>query len=242
MNRNLVFSVLLVTGLQLNPAHAGSTVIVNGITQTGPNNSLSIGGVSFDGVTDDAGRLGVIKRPLKKFNWIKNSTSADIFIQIAERSEVIIEGDENIIKLIDTSIEGASLVLSNKKGYSSNTQLVIRIYTPELLKLDLNGAGDVQLKALNGPMFEVTLNGTADIVAEGRVNYLKVTINGAGDVDFNRLHSQKSVVSLNGAADIYLYTTHSLKASIQGSGTIYVSGKPKTVSKNISGAGEILMQ
>ena len=83
------------------------------------------------------------------FNEIKLLGSANISYHQDTRSHVEIHGSDNIIPLVETYVDGNTLMIKFKKNVSIwKGKLEIKVFAPELNKLSINGSGNIKL--ING--------------------------------------------------------------------------------------------
>ena len=88
------------------------------------------------------------------------------------RSHVEIHGSDNIIPLVETYVDGNTLMIKFKKNVSIwKGKLEIKVFAPELNKLSINGSGNIKL--INGIQtskdIEFHINGSGNIQGEGLI-------------------------------------------------------------------------
>lgn len=163
---------------------------------------------------------------VSNFNAIKLMGSADITYQQSSKTEVKIYGSDNIIPLLETFVDGNTLIIKFKKNtHIMNVgKLDIKVSSPDLNQLSINGSGDV--KFANG------------IQTQGNI---ELGINGSGDIQGKSFKCRNMSISINGSGDISLHQINSAKCSAQisGSGDITLSGKTIDAEYHISGSGDI---
>lgn len=159
------------------------------------------------------------------FSEIKLSGSANITYQQDTRSHVEIHGSDNIIPLVETYVDGNTLIIKFKKGVNIwKGKLEIKVFAPELNRLTINGSGNVKL--VNG--IQTSKN-------------IEFHINGSGNIQGKELNCQKMAISINGSGDVRLQQIESQEchASISGSGNINLNGKAIQATYSIPGSGNI---
>jgi Putative auto-transporter adhesin, head GIN domain len=85
----------------------------------------------------------------------------------------------------------------------------------------------------------VTLSGGGNVTGRGIARRLDVTLSGSGTAWFTQLPANSVHAVLSGSGTIYVTATRSLDAAVPGSGTIVYSGKPRDVTKSVTGSGTI---
>lgn len=142
------------------------------------------------------------------FNEIKLLGSANISYHQDTRSHVEIHGSDNIIPLVETYVDGNTLMIKFKKNVSIwKGKLEIKVFAPELNKLSINGSGNIKL--INGIQtskdIEFHINGSGNIQGEGlNCRRMAVSINGSGDVRLQQIESQECQAGISGSGNINL--------------------------------------
>lgn len=180
------------------------------------------------------------------FNAIKLLGSANITYQQAPRTHVEIYGSDNIVPLLETNVDGGTLTIKFKKNTNiiNSGKLEIKISSPDLNKLTINGSGDVNFaNGINtSGDIELGINGSGDISGKAfNCREMAITINGSGDIELQQINSEKCSASISGSGDIALSgKTNAARYRISGSGEIGASGlEAVDVEASTSGSGSI---
>ena len=179
------------------------------------------------------------------FNEIKLLGSANISYHQDTRSHVEIHGSDNIIPLVETYVDGNTLMIKFKKNVSIwKGKLEIKVFAPELNKLSINGSGNIKL--INGIQtskdIEFHINGSGNIQGEGlNCRRMAVSINGSGDVRLQQIESQECQAGISGSGNINLKgKAIQAKYAIAGSGNIQAADlEAENTDASISGSGNI---
>jgi hypothetical protein len=189
--------------------------------------------------TQGSGVAKTEQRDVKEFRRVRLEGSARVRITIGQPQQVTIRGDDNILPLIDTTIDGDELRIAPKEGYSSRTPLEVTITVASLRAFNLRGSGDVRIDGLNEPSFDADIRGSGDLTAVGRVDAVRAAIHGSGNMHFENLVAKSADASIAGSGDVRVNASDSVKASIAGSGDILYKGDPPNVDKSIAGSGKV---
>lgn len=223
MKTNLV--ITLITGMFLTLT--ASSCLLQGKVVTGSKNYITK------------------KVETKDFDAIKLQSSMDVTYHQGADRRIEIYGSDNIVPLVETEVDGGTLVIKYQKNLQiRNGKLEVRVFSPDLNRLTINGSGDV--KFANGIKtekdIELCINGSGDIQGKGfSCRKMKVSINGSGDVALQEIQSKECAASISGSGDISLSgETTDAKYRIGGSGDIRAA---KLVARNVeastSGSGDI---
>ncbi|HJT43819.1 MAG TPA: DUF2807 domain-containing protein [Rhizomicrobium sp.] len=145
------------------------------------------------------------------------------------------------------------------RGWHNRTRdVMITLPGREFREFTIAGGGKLALDRLNQSKAEITIAGTGNVKANGRIDDLEMTIAGSGDADFNQLTARKAEFGIagsgtvkakgtvdeleigiagSGRADFNGMTARSASAEIGGSGTVNAKGKIDNVKIDISGSG-----
>jgi hypothetical protein len=177
------------------------------------------------------------KRDLGAFRAIETQGAYEVQVTCRKQSSFEIEGDDNILPLIQTEVRDGVLYVTSSKSYSQRKTVSLRIALPDLESITSTGAGKISVSDVKNDRFEIHSTGAAEVVATGQTKTVVVRSTGAGEVDAHDLHAEKADVNAMGAASIDVYASEQLDVSMAGAGRVTYSGDPKVVNKNISGAG-----
>jgi len=189
-----------------------------------------------------SGNIASENRELRNFDAIRSDSSIDLHITTGNDSRCTVEGDDNIISIVETEVIGGELRISTKHSFSTQIGIVIYIETPDLKQIKLKGSGNITLLDFEAPELSLTINGSSDIFGNGNVTFLTATINGSGDLHLSELRVGNAVISINGSGNAKIRAVESLIASINGSGDIVCIGNPDTLRKTVRGSGSIVVR
>ena len=178
-------------------------------------------------------------RDLPSFTTLQLDGSLDVIISSGERYNCIIEGDDNIVPLVITTVKNQRLHISVEKSYSTKHKLVIHLEVPEIKDIILNGSGDINLKDVTNENLSLVISGSGDITVTGKVKNLTGVIDGSGDLTLSNLEADFVIITIDGSGDAQVWANKSLKATINGSGDIIYSGNPPNVQSKVNGSGDI---
>lgn len=190
-------------------------------------------------VTQGSGRLVRQARQVPPFTRIATGDAMDVEVVIGPRLSVEIEADDNLLAQFVTKVEAGTLTVESTGSYSTDRAPIVRVTMPSLAALDLSGSGDGNVRALAGGRLAVTIRGSGDITAAGRLSELDVVISGSGDADLAALDAERVNIAINGSGDADVGSPHSLSATVNGSGDIEYSGSPAILRQDVNGSGSI---
>lgn len=211
-----------------------------------------------------SGRVITETRTVGDFVAVGNSGSTDVELRQGPTTLVQVQGDDNIVPLIETVVEngrdGPTLQIRARRNssYSTRSTLKVLVTTPRLVAVGNSGSGDIRMEAFNTPSLKVALSGSgnlafsglqtedlsigisgsADVRGAGRATKTAVSISGSGDVKLADLRADEVRVGIAGSGDAEVNATRTLNVSIAGSGDVTYVGSP-ALKSSIAGSGEV---
>lgn len=174
------------------------------------------------------------------FTRVQEDGAANVSIVVGQPTSVKIEGDDNIVPLVKTEVDGDTLRIGMKKkcNLHPNKKLVVTITMPSLNGVQLDGAGNITATNVNSNDLKIGLDGAGNVNVSGSAKKLDASIDGAGNLNLGQLQTVDASVTVDGAGNSHVWATGSLSAEINGVGNIRYKGTPQ-VSKKIDGVGRI---
>jgi hypothetical protein len=104
----------------------------------------------------------------------------------------------------------------------------------------LSGADiDIQLGRLNQDRLSLSLSGTGEIGAGGRVDRLDASIAGAGDIQMADAAVKRANIHIAGSGDVIVNPRDEANVSVAGSGKVRMTAMPARLNQSITGSGGV---
>lgn len=137
---------------------------------------------------------------------------------------VVSAPDKYIHQILVKTSENGELVLTGEGKVAKNIKNVkVRISSPQLTGIDVNGAIVLNADAISSPddfKFNIYGAADADIKSLSAAN-LSLCVNGAGDIEISGIKCSRTDITINGAGDVTLKgEAGSAEATINGVGSI----------------------
>src|SRR5258708_14657245 len=88
------------------------------------------------------------KRDLPSFTAIETTGAFDVQVTCQKPTSFEIEGDDNLLPLIQTEVRNGVLRVSSTKRYSTRNPISLRITVPDLASVSSTGAGKFRVSDL----------------------------------------------------------------------------------------------
>jgi hypothetical protein len=199
-------------------------------------------------------------RALGAFTKLRIDGPFDVQLAQAGSDQATVMADDNIEPLVETVVEGDTLVLRMKRdaGFTTRLSPHVRLdaralqavwvngsgdlsadrFKGDSLSLTVSGSGDVQFGLVELKTLNVSVSGSGDVQIAGRADQQSWTVSGSGDVDARSLNGRSTKVDINGSGDVSLGVSEQLDAQLSGSGDLSYAGRPQ-LRQSVSGSGEI---
>ena len=172
---------------------------------------------------DGNGVIITQERVVGSFDRIESNGEYHVYVYPGDETYVEVEADENLMSHIVTRVYKDELIIENRRHdcLRSSGPIRVTVITPELNRIDLNGSGRIWCDSL------VTGNFRADVDGSGTIQCIYLD---AANLDAGI--SGSGTMKVNGTFD-------DIRADINGSGEIILSGESISTDYSISGSGGI---
>ncbi len=199
---------------------------------------LLLNGCHWVGVNGN-GHVTSQTRPIENFTRIEADGAFGVTWTSAATPALSVTADDNLLEYIRTKVSGDTLRIDWIKPLRGTHGIKINVASSTLGHAQLNGAVRLVASNLSGPEFYLEANGATRVALNGTVNAVSAELNGASRLDADSLMTRAMELSISGAGRADVNVTETLKVDISGAGKVIYTGEPKTVQKDITGAGSI---
>lgn len=198
-------------------------------------------------------------RKVSGFHAIDIGGAFEIELVKSSEEKIIIETDDNIMPIIETSVSGGELSVENKRDINNPTKLKLTIFylnldeidisgaaelyskdvlTAENLNLECSGASEVSLKIEAGTM-DTEFSGASKVELEGHANSVKLDISGAAVIQAYGFEIKNLDLDASGAAVVKVLILDKLRIDASGASSVKYKGDPSIDIIDISGASSV---
>jgi hypothetical protein len=178
-------------------------------------------------------------RELSPFKAIDMEGAVEVQAVCQKAQSLSIEGDDNILPLIQLEVRDGVLSIRTEHSYNSREGVIVRLSVPNLESVKSTGAGKFRIQNLKNDSFEVRSTGASQVTVNGETKAVEIHSTGAGSIDAHNLHAQKANVTSTGAASVDVYASEQLDVTVSGVGKVSYGGDPKIINKTVNGAGTV---
>jgi hypothetical protein len=201
-------------------------------------------------------------RTISDFDKVDVGGSFDVILVKGEERKITINGEENIIKYVETKVFKNNLQVKyqNNTSLSTTKKLTVTIMYNDIEEISLSGSGNIINKGvLNNSNLEIRLGGSGNITLhidsgevqssiagsgniklQGKSNELECSIAGSGNIKAYGLITNILSATITGSGNIKSTVKNEIKAKVIGSGNIYYKGNPSYVDSKSLGSGDVI--
>ncbi len=184
-------------------------------------------------------------RAVSGFHGVELAGEGTLDITQGDKEEIVLEGEDNILPLVETTVRpDGVLLITFKHGESiqSSISLHYKLTAKALDKLTLTGSGKIHMESrLAGEHADVSVPGSGDILLDRvETGSLSVSLAGSGTIKIEAGTAGSQQVKVDGSGDYRAgeFKTDVAKVSVNGSGACKVWAE-KTLDVSIGGSGEV---
>lgn len=179
-------------------------------------------------------------RDLQQFSALELVGTGELIVQQADRQNVVVLAQGNLLDLITTEVSGERLIIGTRYGSSFESKSPIRFLISMIHIRDLfvPGSGTMTVEGLRGDEVLTDIGGSATVALSGAVDKQELRISGSGNYDARRLLSRVASVDIPGSGNVTMRASEELHVSIAGSGDVTYFGDPR-VEQHITGSGRV---
>jgi hypothetical protein len=185
-------------------------------------------------------------RKVENFTKIALRVAGNVVLKQGSPQSVEIEGDKDILKEIETNVEGSKLVIERDgkwNDWNSEKKVTIYITVEKIDALSVSGSGSIeaQNKITTGDI-DVAVSGSGSLKAEiDATGDMNANVSGSGSIDLRgKCRALDSDLSGSGNVKLDLAVAGKADFSVSGSGRVQSSGSANEVKATISGSGKVL--
>jgi hypothetical protein len=208
-----------------------------------------------------SGHVTTEKRTVQgDFKSVSVNKAIDLVIEQSDKTEIIVEADDNLQNEITTTVENGVLVISCKYGNFHNvTSKKVIVKMPVIEGLEASSAATINSNSmLKGGSLSLVSSSAATIHAEVEYETIQLTTNSASNqsikgktlhletsassgstIDTAELLANDVIAKSSSAGSILVHPIVSLKAEATSGGDIRYNTTPKSIQKEEHSGGSI---
>lgn len=181
-------------------------------------------------------------RDVPAFTSISSQGVFQVTVNVGQKQSVALSGSERMLAKIETKVEDGVLMVTmpEHKNFQNDEKMAqITINVEQLNQFQMEGAGKTELNNIAAERFRLNFQGVGLLRATGKVQTLVLKAEGVGSVNARDLEAQHVDVNVQGVGAVQIRAKESLRAKVEGIGSLTYYGRPAHISKTMDGIGSI---
>ncbi|XYJ10285.1 head GIN domain-containing protein [Telluria sp. B2] len=164
-------------------------------------------------------------------------------VRVGGAPSLVVEGDSNLVHLVQTETRGSTLHIGTEGRLRSTTPLKVTYTVPRLTELNAGGSGHVTVRDLKGEPLDVRQGGSGVTRLYGEVAELDARVSGSGKIDASELRAGSAKMAVSGSGRLIVGQVRGeyARATVSGSGLVQASGTVQRLNASVSGSGSVDM-
>jgi predicted phosphodiesterase len=203
-----------------------------------------------------SGKIVTENRNIKNFTAISASNGIEVVIYTGDKTNVQVEGDDNVIEYVVTKVEGNRLKIRLRDINLSNANIKVIVTAPEINEINAGSSAAVLVKDLlkssdkislsasssgeitaivDAPEIKTDASSSGSVKVSGHTQTHRSEASSSGEVDGDELLSENTIADANSSGSVKVHASVSLSASASSSGTVQYRGAATVKSSTNSG-------
>jgi hypothetical protein len=195
--------------------------------------------ISFNQSVKGSGNLATEKRDVSGFNSVEAGGAFLVEITVGKEFSVQVQGDDNILPLVSTTVDGETLQLATEKRISTTNRIKVIITAPNIQEIAAHGASRFEVSGIDNETLTIDSGGASKVIVNGKATTLKVDMGGASQLDASALTVENVSVDGGGASYAKVSATEDLNVDVGGVSRVRYTGTPKNINKKTSGGATV---
>ena len=191
----------------------------------------------------DSGTVTKETRTVGDFSGVSFGGAGKVFITVGPKASLVLEADSEILSRTRTEVDDDGVLRIRQRGghdgWGRRGDVTAYITVPALKVARVSGSGLLKVTGLNGGQTELSISGSGNVEADGKLERLDIEISGSGSAKMESLVVGDAEVSISGSGSAIVDVRESLDVRVSGSGSVRYLGQPKDIDTSISGSGSV---
>lgn len=226
-------------------ALAASAVLVSSCKFFGVNDEAALN-FAWGEAVDASEQIETRTLPVAPFDAVDFGMVACKVEYLPGDNSLEVKTHENLFRILNFEVDDTGVLKLTQDNYNVRNldTMVIRVHAPSLRSVNIGGAAQFSaMEGIEAETFKLNLGGAGNVEIKGLdAASVDVNLSGAAKIRLDGLDSQELSITINGAGDgVISGRTDHADARIRGAGKIDLKGlEVDELTTSVSGAGRIL--
>lgn len=198
-------------------------------------------------------------RDVDNFDGIKASRGINVYITQGNETKVVVRADENLLKAIETEVEGHVLIVRSTAMIRNAESFKVFVTVPELELIEASSgsnvysetdikSNDLEISSSSGAnitldldvqTFSASASSGANIKLNGMAEDVEAQVSSGANIKAEDLKAKNAEMTASSGGNIWISTEKQLKAKASSGGNIHYAGEPSDMDVNTSSGGNV---
>jgi hypothetical protein len=201
--------------------------------------ALSMGlAAGLAGCNRGSGEVKSETRQASAFSRIDVTAGIGVTVRIGSAQTLEVRAQENILPLIATDVQGATLRIHSTQGYTTSEGVHVTIVTPALAGISMSGGSQGQIAGIAADDLEIELSGGSGLTASGTARTVTAKASGGSRGTLSDLSATTVTVVMTGGSTAIVRASEEVRGSASGGSRVTVVGAAK-LNVQASGGSDV---
>ena len=177
------------------------------------------------------GPLVTQTKEVTDFTQVEFNGGVKYEVTVGQPTSVTLTAQQNLLDITTVNVIAGKLSVTTTKPYTGDQGVTVRVTTPSLTAISVNGGTSGDVQAIAATAFKIDANGGATLTVFGTCTSLTFDGNGGSHVDATNMPATTASVSINGGASAVLNVTGQVTGNANGGASLTLLGHPTNVSR-----------
>jgi len=163
-------------------------------------------------------------RDVAEFGYIEVGNGIGLSVTIGEPSSVEVRAQDNLLPLILTDVEDATLVITSNQGFTTSEGVEVAVVMSSLEGLTMSGGSAGQVDGLEALTLAISMSGGSTLRASGTTDGLDLDVGGGSRAELEELQASTVAIDLSGGANVTIVASDSVSGTASGGASLTVLG------------------
>ena len=196
--------------------------------------------LNSQGMVTGSGRIIRQGRRIGSLRTVELKGPAHLQVQLGKPVSLTVAADDNLLTYLTSKVENGTLRLDTRGSFRTRIAPRVFLTAPNIDAITTSGSGNLTIVGVSNPRLNLVARGSGNLVAAGRTKDLTITMQGSGNAYMQRMAADRLNIELLGTGRAWVKSNGAVRARSQGTGTVYVLGRPSSLDVDGSGPGKVV--
>ena len=174
------------------------------------------------------------------FDKVRGSSGINVYLREGSENKIVVEADENLIDLIETTISNGKLTIRSSKNIGRSKAKKVHVTFIKLSSIEASSGADVIGKSvIKNETISLDCSSGADLEVSGKASTMYANASSGSELNAKNLNTLICNAKASSGADIIVTVKDKINTKASSGGDVRYYGDPVSVSKKGGKSGTI---